>query len=76
MAKKCVICKKNRVFPIRVGNHELNKCLDCAVKYMDELRIELIAMLDPKQLAALQKYEKALDERLAVQVLIDRGFLK
>lgn len=76
MAKKCVICKKNKAFPVRVENHEFDKCPDCAVTYMDNSRIELIAMLSPEQLTVLQKYERAVDERLAIQVLIDRGFLK
>jgi hypothetical protein len=76
MAKKCVICKKNKAFPVKVENHEFDKCLDCAIKHMNELRTELIAMLSPEQLATLQKYERAVDERLAIQILIDRGFLK
>ena len=76
MAKKCVICKKNKAFPVRIENHEFDKCPDCAVTHMDKLRVELISMLSSKQFTTLQKYERAVDERLAMQILIDRGFLK
>lgn len=74
---QCVVCKKEEAFPVVIkGFNPFDKCLDCAIEYMNKLRHELISILSTEQFAALQKYERAVDERVAMQILIDKGFLR
>lgn len=59
----CVSCQKALIV-----NFETNKCLACAIACMRKARARCIEMLTPNQLIAFQEYEKALDERLAIQI--------
>jgi len=59
----CVSCQKALIV-----NFEVNKCLNCAIVHMRKARSMCVAMLTPAQLDAFHEYEKALDERLAIQI--------
>lgn len=59
----CISCQKALVV-----DFETNKCLDCAIVHMRKARSVCVAMLTPAQLDAFHEYEKALDERLAIQI--------
>jgi hypothetical protein len=69
----CRICQKARVSSGVVDGYSFDKCLDCAIGHMEKSRTEFVAMLvSDEQAIAFHEYEKATDERLAMQIVMIR----
>lgn len=67
--KSCILCQEAKVFPFTVDGYGFDKCLPCAIVHVERLRTEFMTMLvSDEQISAFCEYEKAMDDRLAMQV--------